>query len=562
MSLEAITEVIRINRDKLVSAGRAKETGRTEQGTALIDIGELAKRASAQLEARARMAVAGTEFKNSEEALRSKKPNPVRRGIARAKWIAKNLPKLVPGRMLSIPRTKEAMSLWNRNAVILDIVPPPERRESQLAQWRVLTVAPGESKPVSITLNALMGDLVTDLAATESAVGGPLDVHAESRLGIGGDLMALHEAPTKAARKALPNAWIYEDFGARWAGTRKRKGLVLNGNMYLASEWAAQTKAGQGVVYTDERGLRHRGILLKDTFKPEWLRFLPARLWMPGMVERFTETLLSGDIEQNTSEGFRVYSSFNGAWDATSQSAVTGRSAAHKDAIYIKPGHGIRMFVGKESRRRVNAMIRQAQKTIKQELFPDRKVTPSEDPGHVVIKESQARARRMADAGEAVSKRGEADWVVMQAETPEKMRRALQMLMRGPGLEIFVPPSLTGEAMSLLARDCMRDYYIERLRADAQGDPVRLAKLEEVIAAESDFDSRADELNRELATLRERGDDAGDSEQVLLDFETGLPVRSGESADGGADEVIDPNELFEAPTPEDGDQVRVERMAA
>lgn len=531
MSMEAIIEVINTCRERLIASGKAKEIGRTAGGLPIIDMSELAKRASVQLEGRARLSVAGTEFKNSEEAMLSIKPNPVRRGLARAKWVKENLEKLTPGRIISMP-TSDAMTggyFLRRNAVILDIIPPADRRESQLAQWRVLTISPGESRPISTTLNALIGRLITDARGMEEGGGqahsrgapAKVDFTAMSRLEIGSDIMELHDAGSKEARRQMRNSWIYSDFVQRYVGQRERKALVLTGNMYLASEWAAQTKAGTGVIFTDDRGLRHRGIILKDAFKPEWLRYLPARLWMTGMIDRFVEKLNSQEVP-TTNGQYVMYSTFDGAWKSTESSGA----AALKDKIVMSPGQGLMMHVGKGARRRINAMLRQAQKNIKAELYPGVKVRPQDDPGHVMIKESNANAQRLTRTGRhgeaeddvGVASRKESEYIVMRAETPEKMRRAFQMLMSGPGLEIFVSPVGSGE-LGVLAKECMKGYYIERLQADALGDPVRTAKLEELLRSERGMDARAGELEDELMSIRLFAGD--DDDQFSIDFATG-----------------------------------------
>lgn len=533
MSMDAIIEVVNTCRERLVASGKAKEIGRTAGGLPIIDISDLAKRAALQLEGRARLSVAGTEFKNSEEALLSVKPNPVRRGLARAKWVTENLAKLTPGRIISMP-TADTLTggyFLRRNAVILDIIPPADRRESQLAQWRVLTISPGESRPISTTLNALIGRLITDARGMEEegarahGRGAParLDFVAMSRLEIGADIIALHEAPSREARREMGNSWIYSDFVQRYVGQRDRKALVLTGNMYLASEWAAQTKAGTGVIFTDDRGLRHRGIILKDSFKPEWLRYLPARLWMPGMIDRFVEKLNNQEVPCESGQ-YVMYSTFDGAWKSTE---AAGASAT-KDKIVMSPGQGLMMHVGKGSRRRINSMLRQAQKNMKEELYPGVKIRPQDDPGHVLIKESGATAERLTrrnrrGGGEddvGVASRKESEFIVLRAETPEKMRRAFQMLMRGPGLEIFVPPMGVGQ-LGELAKDCMKGYYIERLQEDARGDPIRMAKLEELLRSEQTMDVRASEIEDELMSIRSFSGHDMDDGQYSIDFATG-----------------------------------------
>lgn len=545
MSLEVILDVVRINREKLIQSGRATQGGRTPGGASIVDMSELAKRASKQLEGRARLSVAGTEFKSSDEAMASGKPNPVRRGLARANWIAANLPKLTPGRIISMPRSDaKEMSWLRRNAIILDIIPPADKRESQLAQWRVLTISPGESKPISTTLNALVGELMLDVPRASDRAGSVSNtIEAFSRLEIGADVIEMSEA-TSAERRAMHNSWIYRDFEHRFVGERDRKALVLTGNMYLASEWAAQTKAGTGVIFTDDRGLRHRGIILKDTFKPEWLRFLPARLWMPGMINRFVDKLATQELPLENGR-YVMHSSFNGAWNSTSSSTVAAASV--KDQILVIPGQGVMMHIGKDGRRRVNAMLRQAQKAIKEKTFPGVKVRPQDDPGHVIIKESAGRAARATARGDdavSAASRKEAEFIVMTAETPEKLKRAFQMLINGPGLEIFVAP---GTELGEHARVCMRDYYIERLRAEAQGDPVRIAKLEEIVREELTYGDRGAEIERDLQSIRLFNTGEVDGEQMDIDFDTGEPiVREGVPAPALADDQ-DVTEVIERP---------------
>jgi hypothetical protein len=574
MALDAIIEVIRANREKLIASGRAKSAGDTPGGMPIVDMSELARRAAVQLEGRARLAIAGTEFKTSDEAIASNKPNPVRRGMARAKWIADNLGKMVPGRLISVPRGGDGVPanlrqyMGQRSSVILDIVPPADKRESQLAQWRVLTIAPGEQRPVSTTLNALIGRITLDTEERESEAGpggqrgGPreanLTIKAHSLTKLGADLIELHEADAEQRRGMRGGAWVYNDFSERFVGERKRKALVLTGNMYLASEWASETKAGRGVIFTDERGMRQRGIVLRDQFKPEWIRYLPARLWMPGMINRFADRLLDGSLPPANGQ-YKLYGSFEGAWKSTENQSTD------RDAIIVVPGTGLLMHVGRNSRRRINAMLRQAQKTIKEELMPGVKVRPQDDPGHVVIKEAGKRAERLSARGEAVaqSSRKEADYIVLQAQTPERMRRAFEMLMRGPGLEIFVP---SHTELGAVAKACMNDYYVERLREDAQGDPGRLAKLEELLARDEGerLTSEAEDLDRELRSIlavagggdRDRprraghpvDDDFGQSE-LDLSIDAGDEVSSAAPGGAAADRPVDVNAMFGSARP-------------
>lgn len=555
MALESIVEIVKTNRAKLVKLNKAKSIGETSKGTLQIDIGDLGKRAAAQLEGRARLAVAGTDFKSSEEAMRSVQPNPVRKGMARAAWMRENMHKLIPGRIVSMKKgeteKKGDRSFFNRrNAVILDITPPADKRESQLAEWRVLTIGPGEAKPISTTLNALIGQLYTDAiefgsdgqeitrrrGSSTPVLGETVVMSAISHLEIGSDIIDLYEAENAEERRGIGQAWIYRSFEERYVGLRKRSALALTGNMYLASEWAAQTKAGNSAIFTDDRGARHRGIILKDTFKPEWLKFLPTRLWMPKMIDNFVDHINSGEMALNSDGMYKMYSTFDGAWKSTEG----GDSLKHTDFLVVTPGVGLAMHVGKESKKRINSMLRQAQKTIKEEVYGDVKVRPQDDPGHVTISETKKRATQLATTGRpgrgrrveaddvATSARGQGDLIILAADTPEKLKRAFKMLMRGPGLEIFVPPPIgtTPPDISRVAKECMREYYVERLREDNQGDPAKLAKLEELLLDESQPNSRAVEMEEELKGIQSmegQRQEKQEYEPDLFDF-NGHPI--------------------------------------
>lgn len=559
MAFEAVLEVVRANRQRLVDEGRATSTGATSNGFVEIEIDELVRRASLQLEGRARLAIAGTQFKSSAEALASLKPNPIRVGMAKASWVAQCLGKLVPGRLIRHPIKAGDVSQGWRSCVVLDLVPPPDRRESQLAQWRVLTLEPGREKPVSTTLHALIGPLRTRPAEP----GQPMEVYSD--LEIGDDLIRLHDVVQRCLADEVPPGrpmmarlrtegvaqyWFYEDFRRRYASSVRRSAMVLTGNMYLASEWASSTKAGGGVIFTDNAGGRHRGVLLNRQFQLSLVNHLPVRLWLPGMIDRFVERLLDGSIPR-ASSGYVFNSSFDGAWKA-------GRGEPRaKDGIVFLPGSGVAMSVTPAAKRRINAMLRQAQKAIKEELYPGVKVRAADDPGHVVIKESRARAQRLAERGEddaGQSSRGQGSSIMMQAETPEQLRRAMQMLRRGPGLEIFVP---TGDRQLLqAARECVREYFVERLRDEAGADPRRREQVEEMLSQLEDDDGSgrlSEHLQRMIAEAAQAPDDDDDLRregQQQFDFLSGEAL------------AADPADDEEPADDQDGESAQRPRLAA
>lgn len=592
MSLEAILEVVRVNTRRLVAEGKAEPDGQYDDGTPKISLEALAKRAGKQMEGRARLALAGSPWKTLEEAMAASVAkggptgeNSPRRAMLRARWLAEKLPALVPGRLIEIAEkeSKGASKAWwaswtARRAVVLDIRPPEDRRESQLAQWRVLTIAPGESRPVSTSLHAILGAIVERL---DTDGGGAPSSQVDSQtLTLGGSLLAAHDSEERAKREraeaiaqrqSQPGAtaiqthvrqparhWMYEDFARRFATTRRRRAVAVTGNMYLASEWAAQTKAGKPVIFTSEDGLRHRAVILEDRFKPEYLRYLPVRLWTHAMIRAFGERLESSQERLVT-----LYTSFGAAWGAT-------MGAGARDALMWDRDHGMALSVNKKDRRRVLSQLRATQKKIKHEAFGGRTVAAAEDPGHVVVSDFGKRAERAERAGgrtpadDVVRDRSRkaAGVIVLKASTPEQRKRVWDMLWMGPGLEVFVKGG--NNPLAHIAGECVRDTFVASLRASVVDDPARAARAEEVIAqALEASDTGADEaLGEALSALRStsaagrtralRGQrDAavqelpGDGEQGELDLEsryanvdflTGEVIQGDPVAEDGAEE--------------------------
>lgn len=596
MALEAVVGIIESNRAKLVESGRGTKTGERANGTPNLDLSGPAKRAVAQLDARVRLAMANPEmrkYRNLEEALAAGRahvkgvqiPATLKSMVkmqARARWLERHLPKLVPGRVIDVTEPlgngqgSQGKSFRSRTAVILDVIPPPDKRESQLVRWRVLTISPGESKPRSSTLNALVGTVMTYGGGRQSAgsltegvdaagtVGTQAPEHISTRLRIGTDFLDLVDA-TDVAREDMRGSWFYDDFKRPFSGERNRNALVLTGNMYLASEWASQTKAGTGVIFSDDRGLRHRGILLQEKFKPEWLRYLPVRLWTKTMMHDFVDRLLADEMREHMPvTGFKVHTSFDTAWKATEES----RSGGEPGALRIIPGTGILMSVGVKSRNRINGMLRQAQKKIKALVFNGEKVAVRDDPAHVIIKEPDTKAGRAAArasrrAGEGApaqaSSRKESPFIVMQADTPEKLHRAIEMLVTGPGLELFVPSATD---LGQVARECIREFFVRQLRSNAADDPARAAKLEEFLerdriaslAVEGVDTSDESEIRALFAELGQRSEEAQtrQAEQRDFNFEGGAPpveedaeaTSQAHPAGASAEPVIDVAALF------------------
>lgn len=530
MLWSAITERIAAARTRLVADGQAVQIGTMldEHRTPIVRIDELAAKTALQLEALARTALVATTYVNTAEAMASMEPNAVKRGMLRKAWVQRNLPRLVPGARISMPHPDKQLTGVSVPGVVVDVVPPPAKKESQLAHWKILVMHAGHERPVSHSLNAFLeGVSYAPMAdgETEPEPIGPVVI---------GDDDLVWNA------EALRNQSLVRAFENAPSGKRTRWAAMLTGNMYLASEFAAQSRAGQGVIYTDERGIRHRGVLLNRQFNANSLRYMPVRVWIPRAIERLLLRLTNLDapeqdaaqeaeradapaarpeVHRNFHGGYLMHTSFQGAWNHASN------ASSGFDTILVVPGEGVVLAPGKESGKRMATQLRAAQKRIREN---DAKAAAARlGAGGTLAAAAQAQVDAAADATAAgpaepggdgavevepppaeeaaatqgrrrsgarraraaatdpdtvvVSQRGSTRGIapiVLKANTAGQMRRAVRMLLDGPGLQLFVNPRVElGEC----AREIVKEDLLERLRAQIGDDPVRLAKLEEQV---------------------------------------------------------------------------------
>lgn len=690
MSMEAILAVVRASRERLLKDGLATRLVEESDDDAPVNsdadpipgqvppelegsipkitISALAQKAATQMEARARLSVANTTFESAEAALLAPTANSVQTTMGKAHWLRRNLDKMIPGRLVELPFEKFAgANSWTRTALILDVQPPKPGRESQLAQWRVTTLAIGESKPVVTTLASLMRSVTLRLVPTREqadeaehgaqllragkaykspylevrfAEDGPVAAfEGRGRVRFGSDFVDVNDRlctlQGKALEKAIfgrdrvPGAWFWDDVKRyHRPRVRNRHALMLTGNMYLASEWAAKTKAGSGVVFSDEAGMRHRAIQLSSKISSKLLFRMPTRMWVRPMLDSFVDRVLdeidSGEMRPEELGGVRgivAYTSFSGAMTAVTSNASQG--AKLKDRMIIVPGQGIRIHVGKEGSRRVVATLRQAQINIvkaeqaakearerlsgaaapganeaaqqaEQGAQPAGGVeAPTAEQGAADPAAAQAQARPVrgrkkpakavvdpdhVSIGKPGGKRrkGEdkdspkaSEWIQLTATSRAQMHRAIEMLVKGPGLEVYVPhPGRFSDSASLrvaeVAQQCVRDYFIDRLREEAAADPRRREAVEGFIAdlersSDADAEQQAmDEVQRLLDSFAE--DELDGRERRQTDLFTGEDIGAGADIEEVQPDPEDVDESGgEAP---DVDEAPRQRLAA
>jgi len=336
-----------------------------------------------------------------------------------------NLSRLVPGAVISI--RDEANPLVQRQAVITAVDVPTPGREYQFGRWKIHTVAPREDKPVTYTLASIMNTTDPERHGAQTVIGTDLYGGGE------GDRM---------------RAVFQQQFDTAPSGLRERVANVLTGNMYLASEWASATKLGRGIIFTDDRKVRHRGILLSREFADHQVQHLPVRLWNVEMVHAFVRRAL----EAEGTGVLQVDRTFGSAW-----ARAQGDMAGSKDKIVFQRGVGVTITAADAPAvRRMGNALRAAQDKIRYAAAGNRKIAAADDPHHVRI---VARGRQKA--------------VVMEAKTPEHLARALDVMVAGDGVELYMTRHSDD---GLLAQEVIKDYFEAR----------RLAALQDLEATRSE----------------------------------------------------------------------------
>lgn len=445
--LEQVIPMIAASRQALVDAGYAQRLDGSTPESPLVSMAAVADRLYSLLEARARMSVAQTAAAGFDEALAEPGRNAVKDAVARARYIRDVVMQLAPGAIL-LEQVGRGFAR-NTRRVVVGLTPPEGGRLGQLALWRLSTIAPGTGRVLRTNLAALLGEVKIDKTTGQAY---------SERADIRGDLLEVHSAvqrlgPEQARRVA--GSYVYEMFAMRWTGERRKEAIALSGNLYAASEFASATKLGNGVIVTDERGQRHRAVIMIPRFSPQMVRWMPLRVAQEDVAVRMIAALPEGKHHAATS--------FQVAWARTVGSS-TGKSAAE---ILVIPGEGIWVSVPRGAQARIGRQLRLAQKRIVESSGIDRK----NDPARVTL-----------GGGKASEKAAKAEMVLLNARTPEAMERAVQMLFRGPGCEIYVPRLDTDILRAAL--DAVKEVSVERVRASLANSPERLAAFERSLEAQ------------------------------------------------------------------------------
>jgi len=393
-------------------------------------------------------------------------------------WMDRNLSRLVPGASIAwMSKTEGDANSHRPDYIITDVQVPPREHWMNLGKWHITMAARGNEKGRRFTLRSLL-----------SEVDGVF-----FRGGITGEVQTTLFGPTlREGIYGAPARRLADEFDTAPSGKRVRHATMLTGNLYLASEWAAATGKGRAVVYTDEAGTRHRGILLPqdmESIRPDLLPVRVAdgatqrRLLHAILDPRFTSWLSGEQEERLLGQSFHVL-------DLSFKSAMTRmRGSGLPDAqnsIILVPGVGVGISMSATDLRRVAGGLKAAQKTMQQKTavaddddpsavriiqFRGRKGLPRAFSGALASAFSTQTRTDAALGGPDSARSVRGGLLLLKAETPEQVDRALHLLSEHAGLEIYAAQ----QPYRSMAQEAIRRTMRERRQQLAQAQVALLS---------------------------------------------------------------------------------------
>ena len=434
-----------------------------ERNVPRINLAPAARNLAMILQAKTRIELVGSGYVDVAQALEDKKDNAVKRAYAKALWVQQYMGSLIPGTSV-ILRDAEGKGardwLNSKRYVVTGVEPPAKGKESMLARWKVLMLRPGDDKPVAFSLQTIMGTLHLGEGLRTREEGGELCAYSNNI--IDGDIFEarpdLGQAAPHGARDLFgqdaPELMrsfsevrvdsMRRDFTSRRAGQVTRTALVLDGNMYLASEWAAATKKGQGIIFSDERGIRHRAVLMREDHAGDMMTHMPVRLWAPAMIRELVRRSARAPEEGQAS------------FDAAEMTFATNIQGAinplggEGTRFLVLPGKGVALSVNKKELSRITRALRASLKAQLRLEHPEFKTYDPE------------RKKQVEDSTLCVkssAKKGRRPVIFIECESDEQSDKAVDLVCKSSGIEIYVP---RGSRMGALADTIQREYFEQR----------------------------------------------------------------------------------------------------
>lgn len=463
-----------------------KEIFAQERALPQVEFGEPLTKLSRILEAKIHIELAGSQFASVEDALASQHANGVKRAKAKLLWSKKYMPRLVPGCLIGLPPDManpiklpkgEGNEVFYEWGVVVGLKAPPKGREAMISRWKVDIVMPGKTEVTSISLGSLM----------EGAMLGTNGDTVASEVLIQGNIMGVRDhVGGPEAYNASRRDSMMRNFHRESSRSLRRRGYVLDGNLYLASEWASSTKMGSGVIYTDERGVRHRAVWLNQKYadRTNLIENMPVRLWSRPMIEGFLNKIVAPVTDENGETSMLQPNGPGGTFIiATSFQAATAYGEANSDVgtrVMIVPGKAVALMVDKGDLGRMSRAMRGYQKSQMRREHPLYKDYTDE---------MKAEAdKTMVKITTSAKKRGQKPMILLAAETSEDFARVSELLCAAAGIEMYLP---RGTALGHAAREVQEKYFLERRNAAMQA--MGVAPAEPAAAAPEAPDSEPEE---------------------------------------------------------------------
>ena len=294
-------------------------------------------------------------------------------------WIVSNLEHMVPGMTLQVDKQHNYGDKTSRReqfeeglngiasvyemGVIVNVHYPERTQEAQLSRYKFDVWMPKEAKTRTLSLQQVLRDVFV--------IDGQVIGAARPR----GSLFPSNNLmpPTGYANMLASSM--------RNAKPRviTRKAVFLTGNLYLASEWAMANKAGHGVIYTDEQGVRQRAVqLTSSALEIEGMRMrMPCRLWTQEMshniLKRCFQSETAEELTQSPEyastpppESWTMYTNYEDALLGHNK-GKTPKGAV----IHVVPQRGLFIELPDARRSQIAGQLRNSRQRILQNMIPD-----------------------------------------------------------------------------------------------------------------------------------------------------------------------------------------------
>jgi len=199
-------------------------------------------------------------FKTVEEAMSAPNNNPIKFSQQRRTWLKEKLSYLMPGKLVSFSGDEDVRA----EGMVMSLQVPENADDAHLlGQYHVSVVVPGSATPNKVTFNQLIGDPAF----------GPV-------YSLGND----YRNPYKEFDSAKPGRVLFRRH-------------ALTGNMFAAAQFAAQHRCGNAGIFVDDKGDRHRAVIMYARITADDLENQPVAL---------SRTQASELMERAASEGAGV----------------------------------------------------------------------------------------------------------------------------------------------------------------------------------------------------------------------------------------------------------------